>query len=38
LPVSVTFANRTDLINERDVIGKFGFTFDTAKLLSFLTK
>jgi hypothetical protein len=38
LPVSVTFASRTDLINEKDVIGKFGFTFDTAKLFSFLTK
>ncbi|HEY6767600.1 MAG TPA: hypothetical protein VI386_22825 [Candidatus Sulfotelmatobacter sp.] len=38
LPVSVTFANRTDLINERDVVGKFGFTFDTAKLFSFLSK
>jgi hypothetical protein len=38
LPVSITFANRTDLIKERDVVGKFGFTFDTAKLLSFFTK
>lgn len=38
LPISVTFANRTDLVNERDVVGKFGFTFDTAKLFSFLSK
>ena len=38
LPVSITFANRTDLINERDVIGKFGFTFDATKLLSLFTK
>jgi hypothetical protein len=32
-PISLTYANRTDLINERDVRGQFGFTFDTAKLL-----
>lgn len=38
LPISITFANRTDLIKERDVVGKFGFTFDTAKLLSLFTK
>jgi hypothetical protein len=38
LPVSVTVANRTDLIDERDVVGKVGFTFDTAKLFSFLSK
>jgi hypothetical protein len=38
LPVSVTFANKTDLIKEKDVIGKFGFTFDTAKLLSLFSK
>ena len=37
-PISVTLANRSDLINERDVVGKFGFTFDTAKLFSFLSK
>jgi hypothetical protein len=34
LPVSVSIANRTDLIKESTVRGKFGFTFDFAKLLS----
>lgn len=33
IPISVTFANRTDLIDETDIRGQFGFTFDTAKLL-----
>jgi len=33
IPGSLTFANRTDLIDETDVRGQFGFTFDTAKLL-----
>jgi hypothetical protein len=28
LPFSVTFANRTDLIKEKEVRGNFGFTFD----------
>ncbi|HEX6186575.1 MAG TPA: hypothetical protein VFZ40_00730 [Pyrinomonadaceae bacterium] len=38
-PISLTYANRTELINERDVRGQFGFTFDTAKLLrAFLSK
>jgi hypothetical protein len=32
-PISLTYANRTNLIDERDVRGQFGFTFDTAKLL-----
>ncbi|MGI9069309.1 MAG: hypothetical protein ACR2HX_23275 [Pyrinomonadaceae bacterium] len=32
LPLSLTFANKKDLINERDVRGQFGFTFDSAKL------
>ncbi len=32
LPLSLTFANKKDLIDERDVRGQFGFTFDTAKL------
>ena len=31
-PISLTFANRTNLIDEKDVRGQFGFTFDTAKL------
>jgi hypothetical protein len=38
-PISLTYANRTDLINERDVRGQFGFTIDSAKLFrAFLTK
>jgi hypothetical protein len=32
-PISLTYANRTNLIDEKDVRGQFGFTFDTAKLL-----
>jgi len=32
LPVSFSYASRTDLIKESDVRGKFGFTFDFAKL------
>jgi len=38
LPVSVTFANQSTLMNGRNVIGKFGFTFDTAKLSSLFSK
>jgi hypothetical protein len=38
-PISLTYANRTDLIDERDVRGQFGFTFDTARLFrAFLNK
>ena len=38
-PISLTYANRAELINERDVRGQFGFTFDTAKLLrAFLSR
>jgi hypothetical protein len=38
-PISLTYANRTDLIKERDVRGQFGFTIDTAKLFrAFLAK
>lgn len=33
LPISFSVANRTDLINESDVRGRFGFTFDLAKAL-----
>lgn len=33
VPISLTFANRTDLIDESDVRGQFGFTIDTSKLL-----
>jgi len=32
-PVSVSFANRRDLIQEKTVRGRFGFTLDFAKLL-----
>ena len=32
-PVSVTYANRSDLIDEREVRGQFGFTLDTARLI-----
>ena len=32
-PISLTYASRKDLVNEKDVRGQFGFTFDTAKLL-----
>ncbi|HXU39401.1 MAG TPA: hypothetical protein VN937_23805 [Blastocatellia bacterium] len=31
-PISFTFANKTELINEMDVRGQFGFTFDLARL------
>jgi hypothetical protein len=32
LPFSVSWANRTELIKESEVRGRFGFTFDIAKL------
>ena len=32
LPVSVTYANRTELIDEEEVLGQFGVTFDLARL------
>jgi hypothetical protein len=39
LPLSLTYSNRTELIDERDIRGQFGFTFDTAKLFrSFLSR
>ncbi len=34
LPISMTFANRTELIKEKDVRGNFGFTFDLDKILA----
>jgi hypothetical protein len=34
LPLSVTFANRTELVREREVRGNFGFTFDMDKILA----
>lgn len=33
-PLSVSFANRRGLINESTVRGRFGFTFDIAKLIN----
>lgn len=33
-PVSFTFASRTDLVNEKEVRGQFGFTFDVSRLLA----
>ena len=32
-PLSISFANRSDLINESHVRGRFGFSFDLPKLL-----
>jgi hypothetical protein len=32
-PISVTYANRTELIKEKEVRGQFGFTVDTARLI-----
>jgi hypothetical protein len=34
MPISVSFASRSELINESDVRGRIGFTFDMARLLS----
>ena len=34
LPLSASWANRSDLIKESYVKGNFGLTFDVAKLLS----
>lgn len=34
LPISITWANRKELIDESTVRGRFGFTFDLAKLAS----
>ena len=34
MPISVSFASRTELVNESDVRGRIGFTFDMARLLS----
>jgi hypothetical protein len=39
LPLSVTYANRTELIDESTVKGQVGFSFDTARLIdAFLSK
>ena len=34
IPFSLTFANRTELIKEREVRGNFGFTFDLDTLFA----
>lgn len=34
LPVSITYANRTELIDEAVVRGQFGFSFDTARIFN----
>ncbi|HEV2800582.1 MAG TPA: hypothetical protein VGW12_08800 [Pyrinomonadaceae bacterium] len=34
MPISVSFASRSELIKESDVRGRIGFTFDMARLLS----
>ena len=36
LPLSLTVANRTELIKEKEVRGQFGFTFDFSKLVNAL--
>ena len=33
LPVSLTVANRTELVKETEVLGLLGFTVDTTRLL-----
>ena len=33
-PISISFSNKTELIKESKIRGRFGFTFDLAKLLS----
>ena len=34
IPFSITFANRTELIREKEVRGNFGFTFDLDTLFA----
>ncbi|MDT5159049.1 MAG: hypothetical protein QOH51_3406 [Acidobacteriota bacterium] len=34
LPISLSFANRTELVREKEVRGNFGFTFDIDKILA----
>jgi hypothetical protein len=36
LPLSLTVANRTELVDEKEVRGQFGFTFDFSKLIKSL--
>lgn len=37
-PISATFANRTELVREREVRGNFGLTFDVDTLLTIIRK
>jgi hypothetical protein len=34
MPISFSFASRTELVNESDVRGRIGFTFDMSRLLA----
>ena len=34
IPISVTFASRTELVREKEVRGNFGFTFDLDTLFA----
>ena len=34
LPISISVANRSEFIKEKEVKGKFGFTFDLGKVLT----
>ncbi len=36
LPISATWANRTELVDENEVFGRFGFTIDTSRLAAAL--
>ena len=36
-PISLTYSNRSELIDEKDVKGQFGFTFDLARLVKSFT-
>jgi hypothetical protein len=38
IPISISVANRSDLIDESEVRGRFGFTFDLAKVLKGLKR
>jgi hypothetical protein len=34
IPLSISFANRTELIHEREIRGNFGVTFDLDSILA----
>jgi hypothetical protein len=38
VPISLTYANKTELINESEVRGQIGFTVDAAKIAAALTR